>query len=88
VPDRSEGVAFLGGRLDVELGPFRLARLAAVPVRPVFVTAPKACLTITVGNPLPGDPTEAARAFGEVLDRVTRASPGDFDGFTHRYLVR
>ena len=87
-PDRSERVAFLGGTLDVELAAFRLARLAAVPVRPVFVTAPRARLRITVGDPLPPEATEAARSFGALLDRVTRASPGDFDGFTHRYLVR
>jgi len=85
--DRSARVPFLGGSLEIELAPLRLARLAGVAARPVFITAPDARLTITVGERLPGDEAEAARAFGDLLDRTARASPGDFDGFTHRYLA-
>lgn len=88
VADRSAPIPFLGGILPIEPAAFRLARLAGVPARPVFATAPKARLTLTVGERLPADEGEAVRAFGEVLDRVARASPGDFDGFTHRFLAR
>jgi hypothetical protein len=86
--DRSARVPFLGGSLEIELAPLRLARLAGVAVRPIFATAPDARLTITVGDALPEEDAGAARAFGELLDRTARRSPGDFDGFTHRYLAR
>jgi len=85
---RSERVPFLGGALEIELAPLRLARLAGVPARPAFVTALDARLTIAVGEPLPADDAAAARAFGALLDRVARAAPGNFDGYTHRYLAR
>lgn len=85
--DRSARVPFLGGSLEIDLAPLRLARLAGVPARPIFITAPDTRLTITVGDPLSGDDEAAARAFGDLLDRVARASPADFDGFTHRYLA-
>ncbi len=85
--DHSARIPFLGGTLEIELGPLRLARIAGVRARPVFITAPKERLTITVGDALPADEAEAARAFGVLLDRVARASPADFDGYTHRFAA-
>ncbi|HET9794522.1 MAG TPA: hypothetical protein VFS34_08680 [Thermoanaerobaculia bacterium] len=85
--DRSARVPFLGGAIAIELGALRLARLAGVAARPIFVTAPAARLTITVGAPLPQSEAEAVREFGAIFDRVSRESPGDFDGYTHRYLA-
>jgi len=85
--DHSARIPFLGGTLEIELGPLRLARLAGVRARPVFITAPEARLTITVGDALPADETEAAREFGVLLDRVARAAPADFDGYTHRFAA-
>jgi len=80
-------VPFLGGSLEIELGPFRLAHLAGVPARPIFISAPDARLTITVGNPLPDDPGDAVARFSEVLARAAERSPADFDGYTHRFLA-
>jgi hypothetical protein len=85
--DHSARIPFLGGTIEIELAPLRLARLAGVRARPVFITAPAARLTITVGDALPADEGEAARAFGVILDRVARASPADFDGYTHRFAA-
>jgi hypothetical protein len=86
-PDRSARVPFLGGTLEIELGALRLARLAGVAARPVFISAPRGRITITVGEALSGDVAESARAFGEILARVARESPGDFDGYTHRFAA-
>jgi len=85
--DRSARVPFLGGTIEIELAPMRLARIAGVAARPIFITAPGARLKITVGEALPADEGEAARAFGVALDRVARASPADFDGYTHRFAA-
>lgn len=81
-------IDFLGGRLVLDLSPLRLARLARVPARPIFISAPRRRLTVSVGAPLPADPGEAGRRFGELAGAVARDSPADFDGFTHRFLLR
>lgn len=86
-PPRSTArIPFLGGTLEIELGPLRLARVAGVPARPIFITAPRGRLTITVGDPLPADPDSAAARFADVLGRAAGRSPADFDGYTHRFL--
>jgi len=84
-PERE--IPFLGGRLILDLSALRLARLARVPARPLFLSAPGRRLTVSVGEPLPPDPEEAARRFGDRADAVARDSPADFDGFTHRFLL-
>ncbi|MBC8647664.1 MAG: hypothetical protein H7X85_10900, partial [Thermoanaerobaculia bacterium] len=38
--DRDHAVPLLGGSLPLDVRPFRLARIAGVPVRPLFLTAP------------------------------------------------
>jgi hypothetical protein len=86
-PDRAFPIPFLGGTLEIDPAPLRLARIAGVPARGIFVTAPKERLTITVGKDLPGDPAQAAVQFGNLLDDVARSSPADFDGYTHRFLA-
>ena len=80
-------VPFLGGLLTVDLSVLRLARLAGVPARPIFVTIPGERLTVTTGDPLPGDLDEAGTRFGELAAAVAGDSPADFDGFTHRFLL-
>lgn len=77
--------AFLGGVLRLDPRPLRLARLAGVPARAVFVTAPGGRLTVTLGRKIdPGsDPTAALREVGLLLDAVASRSPCDFDGLAH-----
>jgi len=92
-PDPGRGgqdriVPFLGGRLTLDLSALRLARIAGVPVRPIFLTLPAERLTVTVGEPLPAEADRAAERFGALADSVARASPADFDGYTHRFLLR
>jgi len=79
---------FLGGRLTVDLSLLRLARLAGVPARPLFVAIPSERLTVTVGDPLPEALDDAGARFGQLADAVARESPADFDGYTHRFLLR
>ena len=81
-------VPFLGGRLAIDLSVLRLAGIAAVPARPIFLTIPGERLTVTVGEPLPEDPGEAGARFGRLADAVARDSPADFDGYTHRFLLQ
>jgi hypothetical protein len=78
------GIAFpcLGGWLPLDPRPFRLARLAGAPCRPLFLTAPRGVLTITVGRPLPQKETAALEEFARALDRATDQSPLDLDGPT------
>ena len=81
-------VPFLGGLLTIDLSVLRLARIAGVPARPIFLTIPRERLTVTVGEPLPEDPGEAGTLFGRLADAVASDSPADFDGFTHRFLLQ
>ena len=83
--DRFWAAEFLGGHLQLDAFPLRLARLAGVPARPIFLTAPGGRLTITAAAPLPEDPAEAMTRFAALLREVGEASPWDFDGFTHRW---
>lgn len=85
-PRTTARIPFLGGALEIELGPLRLARLAGVPARPIFISAPEARLTITSGPALPPDDDAAVARFAEVLGRAAGRSPADFDGYTHRFL--
>ena len=86
--DRDRIVPFLGGRLTLDLSALRLARIAGVPVRPIFLTLPAERLTVTVGEPLPAETEPAGERFGALADAVARASPADFDAYTHRFLLR
>lgn len=78
---------FLGGRMILDLSALRLARLADVPARPLFVSIPESRLTVSVGDPLPADAREAGQRFAGQAQAVARASPADFDGFTHRFQL-
>jgi hypothetical protein len=80
----SEGVAFpcLGGRLSLDPRPFRLARIAKVSCQPLFLTAPRGRLTITVGDALPREEDAALGGFGRMLERVAEESPFEIDGPT------
>ncbi len=79
-----EAAAFpcLGGTLGLDPRPFRLARLAGVPCRPLFLTAPRRRLTITVGDALPREGAAALAEFARALERVAGESPYEIDGPT------
>lgn len=89
LPD-SDGVEapFLGGRIRLDARPFRLARIAGVPCRALFLTAPDGRLTITVGERLPREDGAALEAFAGKLCAVSAASPFETDGLTLRYHAR
>jgi hypothetical protein len=72
----------LGGTVRIDPRPFRLARIAGVPCRPLFLTCPDGRLTITAGPVLAPDEEPAAAGFADALDRITEESPLDIDGFT------
>ena len=76
---------FLGGFLQIDSRPLRLASLARVPARPIFLTAPAGRLTVALGDPLPAEPGAAMKEFAGRLRACADASPHDFDGFTHRW---
>jgi len=83
---RSISVPFLGGRLTLDPKPLRLATIARVPIRALFLTAPAERLTLTVGPELdPADEESTIARIGELIGRVAAASPYDFDAFTHRW---
>jgi hypothetical protein len=83
LPER-EGVDFpiLGGRLLLDPRPFRLARLAGVPCRAVFLTAPAGRLTITIGPVLPREEEAALPAFARQFESAADESPFDIDAPT------
>jgi len=82
-PD-GESVRFpcLGGSVRLDPRPFRLARLAGVPCRALFLTSPAGRLTVSIGEPLPRVETTALAVFAESLARVAEESPLDVDGPT------
>ena len=82
---RYSAASFLGGYLQLDAWPLRLSTLSRVPARPIFLTAPRGRLTITIGDPVPADPARALSEFASLLRRTAESSPHDFDGFTHRW---
>lgn len=72
----------LGGRVRLDPRPFRLARLARVPCRSIFLTAPGGRLRVTLGANLPAAEEEAVRLFAEDLARAARDAPFELDGPT------
>ena len=80
----SGGVAvpFLGGEIRLDPRPFRLARIARVPCRAIFLTAPVGRLTIALGEPLPAGEDAALRAFARELAAAAEESPFEIDGVT------
>lgn len=81
---RGEGrtATVLGGGIGLDPAPVRLASLARVPARPLFLTAPRGRLTVTVGEPLPPALGRTLDSFAEALARVSDESPSDWDGVT------
>jgi len=84
--DQPEGDASafrcLGGWLPLDRRPFRLARLARVPCRPLFLFAFRGRLAISIGQALEGDPTVALEAFARSLERAAGDCPLLIDGPT------
>ena len=72
----------LGGRIRLDARPFRLARIADVPCRAIFLTAPRGRLTVTIGAVLPADERAALAKFARALERVLDRSPFDIDAPT------
>lgn len=81
-PDGSPPFACLGGWISLDPRPFRLARLARVACRPLFLTAPRGRLTITIGDAAPAEQAAALRDFARMLERVAGESPFEIDGPT------
>jgi hypothetical protein len=78
----------LGGTVRLDLRPFRLARLAGVPCRPAFLTAPRGRLTVTIGDPLPVREEAAVKEFGRAFAVVAAAAPFEIDGPTRWGQIR
>ena len=78
----------LGGVVRFDPRPFRLARTVGVPCRAAFLTLPDTGWTLTVGEPLPSDPSLAVEAFARVFARVAAAAPLDLDGLVYLSLAR
>lgn len=78
------GLAFpcLGGQIFLDPRPFRLAKLAGVPCRPLFLTAPGARLTISIGEAAPAEEAAALQDFARMLERVAGESRFEIDGPT------
>lgn len=70
----------LGGVVELDPRPFRLARMAKVPCIPIFLTLPGRRWTVTVGQPLSGSDHAAQDAFAEAFARVASQAPLDLDG--------
>jgi len=79
-----EAVEFpcLGGRLRLDVRPFRLARIAGVPCRAIFLTAPRGRLTVAIGPVLPADERAAVAKFARALERVLDRAPYEIDAPT------
>lgn len=83
IPNRQAVEApLLGGRVQLDPRPFRLARLASVPCRPAFLTAPDGRLTVTLDDALPPSQERALEEFGRTFARVAAAAPFEIDAPT------
>ena len=78
----------LGGAVRLDPRPFRLARAAGVACRAAFLTLPDSGWTLTLGEPLPSDPTRAVEGFARVFRRVAAAAPLDVDGLVYLSFAR
>jgi hypothetical protein len=72
----------LGGRIRLDARPFRLARIAEVPCRAIFLTAPRGRLTISIGPVLPREERAALAKFARALERAVNRCPYDIDAPT------
>ena len=78
----------LGGTVRLDPRPFRLARAAGVACRAAFLTLPDRGWTLTLGEPLPLDPTVAVEAFARLFGAVAAAAPLDLDGLVYLSFAR
>ncbi len=88
MPEReSRPAAILGGRVSLDLRPFRLARAARVRCRAAFLTQPDEGWTLTISAPLPPGDDDAVDAFGRVFAAVASRAPLDLDGMVYRAIA-
>ena len=88
MPEReSRPAAILGGRVALDLRPFRLGRAARVACRAAFLTLPPEGWTLTISAPLPTGDDAAADAFGRIFAGVAAKAPLDMDGLVYRSLT-
>lgn len=78
----------LGGSVRLDPRPFRLARTVGVPCRAAFLTLPDTGWTLTLGEPLPSDPTRAVEEFARAFRKVAAAAPLDLDGVVYLSFAR
>jgi hypothetical protein len=86
------GARLLGGTVELDARPFRLARLAQLPCLPVFLTLPGRRWTLTIGRPLPAnarDDRRAREAFARAFEKAAETAPWDLDGpvYWNRYVA-
>jgi lauroyl/myristoyl acyltransferase len=80
---RSFSAPLLGGVVDLDSRPFRLARMAGVPCVPIFLTLPGRRWTVTVGEPLPVSERAAQDGFAAAFARAAARAPLDLDGLVY-----
>lgn len=80
--------SLLDGSVRLDPRPFRLARAAGVGCRAAFLTLPDSGWTLTLGEPLPSDPTRAVADFARVFRKVAAAAPLDLDGLVYLSFAR
>lgn len=79
----SFAASLLGGSVELDPRPLRLARLAGVPCRPVFLTLPGRRWSVALGEPLPAGERGAREAFARAFDRAASRAPLDLDGLVY-----
>lgn len=70
----------LGGAVELDPRPFRLARLARVPCVPAFLTLPGRRWTFSLGSPLPPAESAAHDGFALAFAEAAARAPWDLDG--------
>jgi hypothetical protein len=77
---RAFSAPLLGGTVELDPRPFRLARMAGVACIPIFLTVPGRRWTVTRGARLPEGERAAEDAFARAFARAASRAPADLDG--------
>lgn len=73
----------LGGAVELDPRPFRLARMAGVPCVPAFLTMRGRRWSLSLEEPLPADEREAHARFASAFAGVAARAPVDLDGVVY-----